>query len=262
MAALLDACNSGNVVEARKLLSSTLFDPKSLEAKDEATGMTPLHAAVSQGPLELVQVLLNAKSNVDAKNISSETPLHLIVKSGPLTMKAVMMIETLVKSGKADVAVTDSDGKTLFDILSLSVNEGKAGSLAQDVLPLLNLRTVETPATQPQTGERTESVRKLLEVHIPDLSKPVPYRELSPRTPPVSPKRIFLPEEAVNPPLPVNSGIIQENARLVADYAALREELFRIRDQLSRIDPKHQLKRLYTRLIQLESIETALRDFV
>jgi len=103
----------------------------------------------------------------------------------------VMMVETLVKSGKADVAITDSEGRTPFDILSLNLNQGTAGSLAQDLLPLLEPRTVAIPATQPQTVDRTESVRKLLEMHILDVSKPVPYRELSPRTPPWSPKQNF-----------------------------------------------------------------------
>ena len=60
--------------EIEKLLNKIVSE--NVNIKDE-NGNTPLHVAVQQGNVKVVEVLLNKGANVNVKNSVGETPLDL-----------------------------------------------------------------------------------------------------------------------------------------------------------------------------------------
>ena len=68
--------------------------------------MTPLHWAANRGHLDIVQALLKARADVNAKDEYGMTPLHLAAIRGHLGI-----IQALLKAG-ADVNAKDEDEYT------------------------------------------------------------------------------------------------------------------------------------------------------
>ena len=113
------AVNSGQVKLAQKLLQAganpnVRFERKgaALVAKHgspaylEGDGKTPLHWAVEYGFPSLVQPLLEAKADVNAKDNYRKTPLHLAIgQRSKDTLK-------LLLAQKAEVNAKDKDGNT------------------------------------------------------------------------------------------------------------------------------------------------------
>ena len=238
---LFAACEQGDVAAVRKIGLS----PELLEYRNPDSGDTCLHVAVRNGPLELVRLLIASKADVNATNSNNETPLHVVMKADTMSMRNVMVIENLVKNGKAKLDIKNIDGKMPIDMLKEVISRGKGGAMPDELIKLLEPKPPESKIV-----ERTDSMKKLLTLNIPDARKPVPYRECSPRTPPPSDDMTLQSARADS----------SEMAKLRAENEALRTELTRIRGVLSRLDPKKQLKNLYTRLIQLEAIESELKQ--
>ena len=79
-------------------------------------GYTALHSAVDKGHVDVVQVLIDAGADIDAKNNMGRSPLFWAWKRGKLDI-----VKVLVKAG-ADVCVTDNKGDTC---LSLTAANGR-----------------------------------------------------------------------------------------------------------------------------------------
>ena len=69
--AFFTACREGNEDTVRKMLASNIYFPDMLEDDGEYKGWTPLHAAASNGHMEIVKMLLEASAST-----FSQTPLR------------------------------------------------------------------------------------------------------------------------------------------------------------------------------------------
>jgi hypothetical protein len=70
-------------------------------------GATPLHLAAYYGRVEAAQKLIACGADVNTKDfISGKTPLHIAVVQGNSSIISVL------RSAKADLSITDSDGNT------------------------------------------------------------------------------------------------------------------------------------------------------
>jgi hypothetical protein len=118
--------------------------------------------------------------------------------------------------------------------------EKKDDPLVSNLFSLLGSPKKETPIASPRRVERSDELKKLLNMHIPDIRKPVPYRESTsrPQTPPPS----------------------AEVLKLRAENEALRKEVDRLREIINKMNPQEQLKTMYARLVQLEAIESELNN--
>ncbi|KAJ5286974.1 hypothetical protein N7478_002660 [Penicillium angulare] len=92
-------CNSANV--AKVLLSNGA----NINHKDQL-GFTPVHAAINQGAIELLQELINAGAELKYVAGESGSPLHCAVKK-----RSLLMVEMLLKAGM-DVDVKDTNNRT------------------------------------------------------------------------------------------------------------------------------------------------------
>jgi ankyrin repeat protein len=198
-----------------------------------------LHEAAVSGNLDAVKSLIEGNANVDELNDSGLTPLIAVAQSaGPTPpFKSIMIMEYLVKTGKANVNFRGPQG-TVVDILN-QVVENKNDPLVCNLFGVLGSpKKDNTPS--PRRVERTEELKKILNMHIPDARKPVPYREDTsrPQTPPPS----------------------AEVLKLRAENQALRKEIDRLRDIVNKMNPQEQLKTMYARLVQLEAIESGLNN--
>lgn len=79
--------------------------PVLLSNRDEK-GKTPLHYAVQSGRIELVELLIDNKADINAKDANGQTPLHIAVKEGQTNV-----LELLLGKG-ADVNIRDETGRT------------------------------------------------------------------------------------------------------------------------------------------------------
>lgn len=78
---------------------------------------TPLHLAVEMAGIDIIEVLINAVANVNAKDRTGKTPLHVAVE-----MAAIEDIKVLINAG-ANVNAMDNEGKTPFHLAVLKNNK-------------------------------------------------------------------------------------------------------------------------------------------
>jgi ankyrin repeat protein len=97
---LLGPGQSRDIPRAQELLRS---DPKLVSARDVHLQETPLHIAARFGPVEMVELLIRMKADVNATAYSGFTPLHLA--------KAKDIAALLIGAG-ADLNKRDYWGKT------------------------------------------------------------------------------------------------------------------------------------------------------
>lgn len=288
---LYNACLSGNSQEVKSLISRSSDTKKFLHFSDPQSGNTCLHVAVSNGPLDIVRSLISAKADPNSVNIEGETPLHMLAHETRVTMRAVMIADALVKAGTL-LTVKNKDDKTAFELFK-SHQPDVAGPLLPELLNIVQFdATINNPNTL-LSIKRSDSLKKLLTLTLPDQRRPVPYRECSPRAktsretvvtdknvistpstpPPPQPEKV----EPSKPPKddspiekqsldlrysnpPKDGEYMKENAKLKAENEALRDELERIRMIVNQLNPRKQLKLLYARLVQLESIQSVLEN--
>jgi len=83
---------------------------KDPDAVDFRTGATALHAAAENGNLEIIKVLIEHNSNLDAKNRKGQTPLHLSI-----AYRHDQVTEYLLEIG-ADPDIKDNTNITPFEL--------------------------------------------------------------------------------------------------------------------------------------------------
>ena len=103
-----------NTVAISALLLSHHANP-SLKSIDQET---PLHLAVNKGNSNLVKLLIDRQADPSMQNKNGETPLHLAV-----LQQKVEMIETLIKSPRANLDIQNAYGNTPLHISSLLGNK-------------------------------------------------------------------------------------------------------------------------------------------
>lgn len=287
---LYNACLSGNSQEVKSLISKSSDTKKFLDFSDAQSRNTYLHVAVSNGPLDIVRSLLTAKSDPNSVNIEGDTPLHMLAHETRVTMRSVMIADALVKAG-ALLTVKNKDDKTPIDLVKSHSSEA-AGPLLPELLNIVQFDASKNNPSALPSIKRSDSLKKLLTLTLPD-QRPVPYRESSPRAKTsretvVTEKNVIVTPSTPPPPQPEklefskppkhdsptekqiadsrysnrskDGEYMKENAKLKAENEALRDELERIRMIVNQLNPRKQLKLLYARLVQLESIQSVLEN--
>ena len=79
-------------------------------------GFTALHCAVQEGHPDVVEVLIDAGADIEARTTEASTPLHYACENGKLAI-----VKVLVKAG-ADACATENDGATC---IKLAANFGR-----------------------------------------------------------------------------------------------------------------------------------------
>jgi ankyrin repeat protein len=97
---LLDLGSTRDIFRAQELLRS---DPKLVSARDAHDQETPLHIVVRFGPVEMVDLLIKMKADVNATAYNGFTPLHVT--------EAKDIAALLITAG-ADLDKQDNWGKT------------------------------------------------------------------------------------------------------------------------------------------------------
>ncbi|PCJ52603.1 MAG: hypothetical protein COA79_23650 [Planctomycetota bacterium] len=98
----------GNFKNASALLS---FSPNLANTKD-AKGRFPIHLAVKNKRIEVIELLLAKGADIESQDINKKTPLHYAAEGG--IMEA---IELLLAKG-ADLKSKDKLNETAFDLAS------------------------------------------------------------------------------------------------------------------------------------------------
>lgn len=114
---ILMACEKGDTFIVKELLDATLYGD--LIADVNVKGLdefTPLHHAVNEGFVKIVEILLGANPIVDSLSTSLRTPLHIACFRG-----SSEIIDLLLKAG-ANINAQEMDGNTPVHILSESGN--------------------------------------------------------------------------------------------------------------------------------------------
>lgn len=101
---LLSPWSTRNIPRAQELLRS---DPKLVSAREEHLQQMPLHIAARFGPVEMVELLVSMKADVNATAYNGFTPLHLT--------EAKDIAALLIRAG-ADLDKRDSWGKTPLQV--------------------------------------------------------------------------------------------------------------------------------------------------
>ena len=273
LVAICDACKSGDVETVKRILP--------LVSAESINSSNCLKNACEAGSFELVKILLSHKADPNStKGEPIGTALHVLARVCPVSMKTVMMCDILLKA-KANPELRDENNDTPLDVLKRRENPC---AVTAELVKLLD-RAPSPRKTQEQLGsprkgmgdpdsprkestgkelgdsesptkesarrgvERSESLKKLLEF------SPIRQQASPPRKPTTPPN-----EES---PKIGHSRVIEletENEKLRAENSALRDEVKRFRATMSKLDARQQLKELYARLIQLESIESTLEQ--
>jgi ankyrin repeat protein len=154
--ALLDATKRGDVAAVRSLLSEGA-NPNAAQGD----GLSALHLAAQGGHLEIAELLIDARANVEAETrIGAYTPLHL-ASGGARTP----VVRALIDAGANTGAVSSTTGATALHLAAKALN-------GERVVKLLLGKGVLVDARESQGGQtalmlaaahgRTASVRELL----------------------------------------------------------------------------------------------------
>ena len=138
-------------------LNSLLLSHKNVNVRDSATGNTAIEFAVQHGNREVVQALLWAKADVNAKNRSGQTVLMM------LTEKATAdILWDLINAG-AKVNLKDNDGDTALSEVA-QINNTKALKALLDAGAKVNIANDdgETPLMLAAGNGYVNNVRTLL----------------------------------------------------------------------------------------------------
>ena len=110
---LIKATSNNNIEEVSKLLNKEIYQELIAEVNFKALDdWTPLHMACFENYFQIVEILLNHDSDIEAKTSIGRTPLHLASFRGHQ-----QIIEILVNKG-ANINACDVDGNTPLHYLS------------------------------------------------------------------------------------------------------------------------------------------------
>ena len=110
---IYEAAGSDDLATARALLR----DRPDLASVNILFGMTPLHWAVQKGCLDMAELLLASKADVDAKDVLGETALHYAARNGRLDI-----VGLLLASG-AEVNARNKAGDTPYWLATCAGHE-------------------------------------------------------------------------------------------------------------------------------------------
>jgi hypothetical protein len=131
------------------------------DTKTDQEGWTPLHLAVMVKEPRIVELLLEAGADPNAKAKNGRTPLHLAVEQGKEDLVALLLDK------KADPNALDSDGRTPLDLTKRPTGSTfSAAPFPVPASPALPLPPPGAPGTPmrpgPQTGFNVQKVEELL----------------------------------------------------------------------------------------------------
>jgi ankyrin repeat protein len=163
------ACETGNLPEATRCLTATLFSqPANINAPSSA-GDSPLHIALAKGHHDLVRFLLSKGANPNIPAHDGNTPLHIAATHGYHDI-----VELLISRGAA-VEQHDSHGVTplgtILDVGVLHKPRDSALSVllaAKDMIILLiskgaNVNTTATDGRTPLHWAASKGDKELIE---------------------------------------------------------------------------------------------------
>ena len=67
-----------------------LIDAKANIEVVDINGMTPLHLSACRGQVEVMQILINAKANIEATDNKGQTPLILAIQRNQVEAKRIL----------------------------------------------------------------------------------------------------------------------------------------------------------------------------
>ena len=76
--------------DSKAVLTLIKDSPKLVDERDE-NQYTPLHWAVAKGPIELVEALIKAGADLEAKDYQEKTPLHVAALSGTKEVVGILI---------------------------------------------------------------------------------------------------------------------------------------------------------------------------
>jgi ankyrin repeat protein len=135
MADLLNAADSGNVDEVRRLLARGEIDVN----LQNRTGATALMYAVHNGSLVIVNMLLTARAKIDLQTQGGSTALMFAVKKEDMGMVNMLL------SGGANVNIQDANGHTALYFAEIRWNTRLMARLIEGGADPTNLYRAEYP---------------------------------------------------------------------------------------------------------------------
>lgn len=143
-----------------------------LDARD-SMDRTPLHAAAgwstdddddNKKRIDCIQLLIDHKVDVNAKDLRRETPLHIACKSG-----SPAFVKCLLKS-EADLLITNIHGLNCLEVAIKEANEPVVKYLLSHDRAFELMRNAQIE----QHSKKSNSARIFLSLESPSSNAPVP----------------------------------------------------------------------------------------
>jgi ankyrin repeat protein len=148
------AINSGDIETVLILIQTEC----SLDASQEAKGITPLHRAAKKGFVEIAKALIDAGARVNAVAADGMTPLHYAAYSDNPEMI------TLLIDSKADATLKDNQGRTPRNIAELFMDDHEDCLVC--TLSALKIRHWEEAILRLRVAELPLETKEAIETHL------------------------------------------------------------------------------------------------
>lgn len=154
------------------LLNALLEAGSQVDAKGEFNA-TPLHMAAAHGQPRAVERLLVAGADVNAKTEKGQTPLHFAVTFGYTNTAEV--VSDLLGHG-ADPSIVDANGLTALDIAKKKNLVAPVMAAFADDQPSDTTKVTPFPVNQSQTSSVVSSAAVQPSISTPELTEDTPSR--------------------------------------------------------------------------------------
>jgi len=152
------AARLGDRADVRQLLdrgTSVNVTVQSSERHSPAWGDTPLHSTVIDGHRDVLEILIEARANVNARNIRGVTPLHRAVDQPEI-------LEALLRHG-ADPSIADRLGRTPLHYAASGSPQSSVRALVTAGSPVATVDVMgRTALHEAALNGREETVQQLL----------------------------------------------------------------------------------------------------